>query len=65
MAAAKMIDGHFLDCTVATIKSLQVKVDEAEEFSFAVSPLYAYSGIHTNLSEDLAQLARYGYAERR
>lgn len=59
MAAAKMIGDNFLDCTFATMKSLQVKVDEAEEFSFAVSPLYAWPGIPSNLNKDITQLARY------
>lgn len=48
-----------IDSTCATMRSLQVKVDEAEEFSFAVKPLYTYSGIHTNLKEDLTKVARY------
>lgn len=63
MAASKITDAAFrqvkeiFDFTFATMKSLKVKVEEAEKFSFAVRPLYG--GGATNLTEDLIRLAEF------
>lgn len=63
MAAAKMTDAAFgpdkdvFAFTFATMESLQVKVEEAERFSFAVRPLD--DGDDTNLPEDLARVAQF------
>ncbi|KAG6354070.1 hypothetical protein INS49_005041 [Diaporthe citri] len=63
MAAAKMTDAafgpekHAFAFTFATMESLQVKVEEAERFSFAVRPLDG--GNDTNLPEEIARVAEF------
>lgn len=62
MAATKMTDAVFgpdknaFAFTFATMESLQVKVEEAEQFLFAVRPLDAGNDI--NRHEDIARIAR-------
>ncbi|KAI7778819.1 hypothetical protein LA080_001600 [Diaporthe eres] len=63
MAAAKMTDAGFgpdkdvFAFTFAAMESLQVKVEEAERFPFAVRPLD--DGDDTNLPEDFVRVAEF------